>query len=44
MAGVATARDVEEVIQKLHSDRARVRDVSTPPLAETNNCSGLLSG
>ncbi|PVH39126.1 hypothetical protein PAHAL_5G442300 [Panicum hallii] len=26
MAGVATARDVEEVIQKLHSDRARVRD------------------
>jgi len=30
MAGVATARDVEEVIQKLHSDRARVRDVSTP--------------
>ncbi|OQU86537.1 serine/threonine-protein kinase ATM isoform X2 [Sorghum bicolor] len=26
MAVVATARDVEEVIQKLHSDRARVRD------------------
>nr|CAB3476606.1 unnamed protein product [Digitaria exilis] len=26
MAGVATARDVEEVIEKLHSDRARVRD------------------
>ncbi|GJN06079.1 hypothetical protein PR202_ga23767 [Eleusine coracana subsp. coracana] len=28
MAGAATSRDVEEVIQKLHSDRARTRDVS----------------
>ncbi|KAL6847729.1 hypothetical protein ACP4OV_021857 [Aristida adscensionis] len=26
MAGAATSRDVEEVIQKLHSDRARTRD------------------
>nr|CAB3472554.1 unnamed protein product [Digitaria exilis] len=34
MAGVATARDVEEVIQKLHSDRARVRDVGTPGLLQ----------
>jgi hypothetical protein len=30
MAAVATARDVEEVVQKLQSDRARVRDVRTP--------------
>jgi hypothetical protein len=26
---MATSRDVEEVIQKLSSDRARARDVST---------------